>query len=201
LTSGTSLATELDTRALLERLVRPAPDTTSFVEIRYSAMLTEPIIASGELEHRVDDALVRRVTAPYRETTVLAGDHVLFEREGRKPRRFSLDRAPELRGLLASFGALLQGDRAMLERYFKMTSTGTDAGWQLELTPREDKLKTRLALIRVDGAKSSPRCVTMVEPDGDASVMALGIQDRSALPTSLDRQSLLLWCANDGKAQ
>jgi hypothetical protein len=201
LTSATGLASEFDTNVLLARLVRPGPDTTLFVEIRYSAMLTEPIVAAGELEHRVDGALVRRVTAPYRETTVLAGEGVLVMREGRKPRRLSLDRTPELRGMLASFGALLQGDRAMLERHFEVTAAGTDAGWHMELTPRDDKLKTRLARIQVDGANGDPRCFMMVEPDGDASLMALGIQDRSALPAALDRQSLLVWCANDKKAK
>ncbi len=199
--SGTSLATDLDTGSLLEKLVRPASESTPFVEIRYSSMLTEPIVASGELEHRMDGALVRRITSPYAETTVLAGETVVFEREGSKPRQFSLDRAPELRGMLTSFGALLQGNREVLERHFSVTTTGNDAGWKMELAPRDGKLKTRIALIRVDGAQGNPRCFTMVEPDGDASLMALGIQDRTALPAALDRQSLQAWCTDHTMVQ
>ena len=201
LLSGTSLATDLDTGSLLQKLARPAPESTSFVEIRYSSMLTEPIVASGELEHRTDGALVRRVISPYAETTVLAGETAVLEREGSKPRQFSLDRAPELRGMLASFGALLQGNREMIERHFSVTTTGNDAGWEMQLTPRDRKLKARIALIRVNGVEGNPRCFTMVEPDGDASLMALGIQNRSALPASLDRQSLQAWCTDRTKAQ
>jgi hypothetical protein len=199
--AGNSQATDLDTRSLLEKLVRPASESTPFVEIRYSSLLTEPIVASGELEHRMDGALVRRITSPYAETTVVTGETVVFERAGSKPRQFSLDRAPELRGMLTSFGALLQGNSAMLERHFSVTMTGNDAGWQLDLTPRDRKLKTRIALIRVNGVGGNPRCFTTVEPDGDASLMALGLQNRTTLPAALDRQSLQAWCTDQTKVQ
>jgi hypothetical protein len=188
-------AADLDTDTLLPRLARPAPDTTTFVEVRYSALLSEPLVASGSLEHRQDGALVRRVTAPYRETTTLIGENVLVEREGSKPRRFSLDRAPELRGMLASFGALIKGDRALLDRYFAMTASGSDGAWTIELVPRDPQLAHRLAKIRVDGEDDRARCFTMTEPDGDGSVMAVGVRDRTDLPASLERGTLQAWCA------
>jgi len=187
-------ATEVDTEALLARLARPAPDTTTFVEVRYSSLLAEPLVVSGDLEHRADGSLVRRVTEPYRESTVLRGENVTVEREGSKPRRFSLDRAPELRGMLASFGALLKGDRALLDRYFTLAVHGTDAKWQIELLPFDRKLARRLAAIRVDGSLDRARCFTLSEPDGDASVMAVGLQGRADLPVTLDQASLLAWC-------
>jgi len=187
-------ATEVDTEALLARLARPAPDTTTFVEVRYSSLLAEPLVVSGDLEHRADGSLVRRVTEPYRESTVLRGETVTVEREGSKPRRFSLDRAPELRGMLASFGALLKGDRALLDRYFTLAIHGTDAKWQIELLPFDRKLARRLAAIRVDGSLDRARCFTLSEPDGDASVMAVGLQGRADLPVTLDQASLLAWC-------
>jgi hypothetical protein len=194
LATATLHAAELDVDALLASLVRPAPDTTGFVEVRHSALLTAPVVVAGQLEHHVDGALVRRVETPYRETTELRGENVTVERAGSKPRRFSLDRAPELRGMLASFGALLTGDRATLERYFTLAAHGATSLWQIELTPRDDKLRRRLSTIVVDGAADRPRCFTLTEPDGDASIMALGVQDRAALPASLERDPLRAWC-------
>lgn len=191
----TSLATDLDTGALLDSLVRPAPEQTPFVEVRYSALLSEPIFVTGELEHRTDGALVRRVKSPYRETTELHEENVRVEREGSKPRRFSLDRAPELRGMLASFGALLTGDRETLERNFVVAAEGDTEHWRLELSPRDERVKRRLSSIVVDGRQDHPRCLTLAEPDGDASVMALGVQGRAELPESLERASLQAWCS------
>ena len=193
-------AAEPDVDTLLARLPRPAPDSTNFVEVRYSSLLEKPIVVSGRLEYREDGSLVRRVTWPYQEVTVLQGENVSVERAGSKPRRFTLDRAPELRGMLASFGAILQGDRQMLARYFTVTAQGSEARWQITLTPRVDKLKRHLSRIVVNGVENRPKCFALEEPDGDESLMALGITGPDALPASRERGALHAWCA-DGDPQ
>ena len=193
-------AADPDVDALIARLARPAPDSTSFVEVRYSSLLKKPIVISGRLEHREDGTLVRRVETPYAEVTELRGENVVVEREGSKPRRFALDRAPELRGMLASFGAILKGDRPMLDRYFVVTAQGDHARWEITLTPRDDKLKRRLSAIVVDGAEDRAKCFTLEEPDGDASLMALGVAGPDELPAAFERQTLHDWCT-DGSRQ
>ena len=157
-------------------------------------------MVSGRLEHREDGTLVRRVETPYAEVTELRGENVVVEREGSKPRRFALDRAPELRGMLASFGAILKGDRPMLDRYFVVTAQGDLARWEITLTPRDDKLKRRLSAIVVDGAGDRAKCFTLEEPDGDASLMALGVAGPDELPAAFERQTLQDWCT-DGSRQ
>jgi len=190
-------AAEPDLDALLERLARPAPDTTSFVEVRFSSLLETPIVVSGRLEHRQDGSLVRRVDSPYREVTELRGENVTVEREGSKPRHFSLNRAPELRGMLVSFAALLQGDRQMLDRYFVVALQGTDARWEIALSPRDAKLKRRLSRITVNGRDDRPRCFTLEEPDADASLMAIGVERPGDLPQPLEQRALETWCAGE----
>jgi hypothetical protein len=187
-------AADPDLDALLARLARPAPDSTSFVEVRYSSLLDQPIVVSGVLEHRTDGALVRRVESPHQEVTELQGENVTVTRAGSKPRQFSLDRAPELRGMLASFGALLTGDRRMLEQYFEVELQEPGARWEMTLTPRQDKLKRRLSRIVVNGAADRPRCFRLLEPDGDGSVMALGAVKSDDLPAPPERQALEAWC-------
>ena len=200
LTAAPLHAADPDADALLARLARPAPDSTSFVEVRYSSLLKKPLVVSGRLEHREDGTLVRRVETPYAEVTELRGENVVVERGGSKPRRFALDRAPELRGMLASFGAILKGDRPMLDRYFVVTAQGDLSRWEITLTPRDDKLKRRLSAIVVDGADDRAKCFTLEEPDGDASLMALGVAGPDELPAAFERQTLHDWCA-DGSSQ
>ena len=163
--------------------------------MRFSSLLDEPIVVSGVLEHRTDGALVRLVELPYQEVTELQGENVTVTRAGGKPRQFSLDRAPELRGMLASFGALLTGDRKMLERYFQVELQDSEARWEITLTPRDRKLQRRLSRIVVDGTADRPRCFTMLEPDGDGSVMALGVANPGDLPSPPGREALESWCA------
>jgi hypothetical protein len=164
-------AADPDVATLLARLARPAPDSTSFVEVRYSSLLAKPIVVSGHLEHREDGSLVRRVEWPYQEVTELQGENVSVERTGSKPRRFTLDRAPELRGMLASLDAILQGDRQLLDRYFAVTAQGSDSRWEITLTPRDDKLKRRLSRIVGTGLTTvrsayARRAGWRREPDG-----------------------------------
>jgi hypothetical protein len=200
LASSALLAADVDLDALLVRLARPAPDTTGFVEVRYSSLVDAPLVVSGQLEHRKDGSLVRRVESPYQEVTELQGENVSVTRAGSKPRHFSLDRAPQLRGMLASFGALLAGDRQQLDRYFTVTARGTDTRWDLVLTPRDATLKKRLTGIVVNGSEGRARCFALQEPDGDETLMTLGVTSVSDLPKPPDRQALGAWCTSqDGR--
>lgn len=196
LTAAPLHAADPDAEALLARLARPPPDSTSFVEVRYSSLLDQPIVVAGHLEHRKDGSLVRSVEWPYQEVTELHGENVSVARAGSRPRRFTLDRAPELRGMLTSFGAILQGDRQTLEQYFAVSARGTDARWVLTLTPRVDKLKRHLSRIVVNGVENRPQCFRLEEPDGDESLMALGITGPDTLPASRERGALHEWCAD-----
>ena len=121
-------AATLDADALIGRLAKPAPATVAFREVRFSPLVNEPLIVAGELGYDGPTSLDRRVTEPYRETVAIRGESVRVEREGEPTRSFGLNRAPELRGLLSGFTALLAGDPAVLERSFKVEASGTDRG-------------------------------------------------------------------------
>jgi hypothetical protein len=105
---------------ILRALARPAPMRTAFVEVRDSPLLKQPLRLSGEYRRPSNDTLVREVRAPYREITTLRAGEASIARDGKPPRTFSLSRVPELAGLQSSFGALLAGDRAQIERVYRV---------------------------------------------------------------------------------
>jgi hypothetical protein len=190
-------ADEVD--GLLARLARPAPARTAFVEVRYSKLLSAPLVTAGELEFRGPGELGKHVERPYRENTQIHGEDVQVEREGQRPRRFSLKRAPELRGLLVSFGALLGGDRAGLEQYFELSTETVDGGWRLQLTPRDVRTRKRIRSVVVQGRTSEPRCFVISERDDNASVLLVGAAAAVALPKAPSRDWLDNFCrAGDG---
>lgn len=118
--------TEPDADALIARLAKPAPATVAFTEVRFSRLLREPLIVSGELGYSGPISLDRRIATPYREDTAIRGESVKVERQGEKPRSFALKHAPELRGLLSGFSAMLSGDATALRQNFAVTMTGDD---------------------------------------------------------------------------
>ncbi|MBL8267656.1 LolA-related protein [Steroidobacter sp.] len=160
--------------ALIARLAKPAPATIAFTEVRFSKLLRAPLIVAGDLGYSGPESLDRRVTTPYREHTAIRGESVKVERDGEKPRSFALKHAPELRGLLSGFSAMLSGDAASLRKTFEVDMTGNDDAWTLKLTPLDSKARRRLQLIEVNGRQSEPRCFSMTTADGASSVLLLG---------------------------
>jgi Outer membrane lipoprotein carrier protein LolA-like len=183
LTSAVSGATP-DADALIVALARPAPSTVAFTEVRFSPLLRNALIVSGELGYSGPANLDRRIRQPYREDTSIRGEAVRVEREGAPPRSFALRRAPELRGLLDGFSALLAGDAATIKRRFDIAVAGEEDNWRLELTPRDAGARQRLQQIVVVGAANTPRCFSMMYADSGSSVMLLG--DAAQEPVAAD---------------
>jgi hypothetical protein len=201
--------------ALIARLARPAPASIRFTEVRFSSLLREPLIVSGELGYSGPASLDRRVETPYHETTTIRGDSVRVEREGEAPRSFALKRAPELQGLLTGFSALLAGEPAVLHRNFNVTTTGSEEAWSLVLEPSDPRARRRLQQIRVEGSGDTPRCFSIQSPPesktattktgpassnaaagarGAASIMLLGDTAATEMPKDVTPEALSKLC-------
>lgn len=187
-------ASERDADALIARLAKPAPATIEFTEVRFSRLVREPLIVSGELGYSGPNSLDRRVTTPYRENTSIRGESVKVEREGEKPRSFALKHAPELRGLLTGFSALLAGDPAALRQTFTVKATGNDEAWTLELVPPDTKLGRRLREIEITGTQTEPRCFSMLTADGANSILLLGAAAKDPIPKDVTVEALSKRC-------
>jgi hypothetical protein len=178
--------------ALEQRLARTPPVSTDFLEYRFSHLLKKPLRSGGTLEYRADGALVRNVTVPYRESTTVVGDQVRIARAGKPERTLSLQRAPQLRVLLGSFRALLEGRLTPLRQDFDIALDEDAARWTLRLTPRDPALAKHLARIEVHGNGDRPGCMEAVEPDGDGALTLFGTAPDAAapLPTRAGVESL-----------
>ena len=183
----------VDAGWILARIARPAPVRTSFLEVRDSPMLKTPLRVSGEYVRPDEDTLVREVQAPYRETTTIRGDEATIAREGRAPRRFKLTRAPELAALQASFGALLSGDRAALERHYSVRSEGARERWTLTLAPKDAALAARVREVALYGRGAELRCIETRPAEGDIQRTLLATAARAATPEH-DAQALAALC-------
>jgi outer membrane lipoprotein carrier protein LolA len=156
--------------ALEQRLARTPPVSTAFVEYRFSHLLKKPLRSSGTLDYRADGVMVRNVVTPSRETSEVDGDQVRVTRAGKPTRSMSLQRAPQLRVLLGSFRALLQGKLTPLRQDFEVTLVEDATRWTLTLKPKDPTLAKHLAHIDVHGLGDKPACLEALEPDGDGAL-------------------------------
>ena len=160
-------AVAVDAGWILQKLARPAPMRTAFVELRGSATLKAPLRIEGEYQRPDQDTLVREVRSPYAETTTLRNGEATIVRAGKTPRKFSLSRVPELAGLQASFGALLSGDRSSLEKHYRLTPQGTRQQWTLVLAPLDTQMKSSVRDITLYGRGAELRCIETRPLKGD----------------------------------
>ena len=149
----------VDASWILSRIARPAPMHTGFIEIRDSRLLKAPLRIQGEYRRPDNDTLVREVQSPYRETTTIRAGTVSIARAGHAPRTFSLSRVPELAGLQSGFGALLSGDRALLEQHYRLASSGSHQRWTLALTPTDASFAAKVHDITLYGRGAELRCI------------------------------------------
>lgn len=187
----------LDVGQVLQRLARPAPVSTEFVELRGSALLKTPLRVQGHYRRPDAQTLVREVSAPYRETTTLQGDEGVLEREGKPPRRFSLSRVPELAGLKSGFGALLAGDRALLEQQYRVSGQGRPQAWALTLQPRDAAVAKQVRELRLYGRNDELRCIESVPGKGDVQRTLLAGAAREAANVT-DAAALTTLCHGSG---
>ncbi len=178
-------SSELD--SLLHRLARPAPSSTPFIEARFSPLLSRPLVVSGELRYLGPQSLARIVEKPYRERAEIRGDAVTVQRGDQAAQHFSLDQAPEMRSLVASFSALLAGDVAALRHSFALDLHGAERQWTIGLTPLDPRVHQRIRSIIVNGSGSEPRCLTTFQANDDTDVMLLDGAARGPVPAAPDR--------------
>ncbi len=160
----------------LERaLVRQPPQSTPFTEYRFSRLMKRVMVARGTLEYREPGVWVRTQDLPNPERAEISNEEIRLRRGGGAERRIALSRAPQLRLLLDSLRALLEGRVSQLGDRFEVSLTSNDAAWGLRLVPRDARQAKEVAHILVFGSGDAPECIEVAEPDGDASFTLLGL--------------------------
>ncbi|MDO5609772.1 MAG: fatty acyl CoA synthetase [Pseudomonadota bacterium] len=191
---GAQATTPVDSDWILQKLARPAPMRTDFVEVRSSRLLKNPLKISGEYRRPDNDTLVREVRQPYVETTTIRDGQARIERTGRSARTFALSRSPQLAGMQASFGALLSGDAASVSRVFAVASSGSREDWRLALTPKDAAMKAHLADITLYGRGAELRCIETRAAAGDEVQRTLLANAARSLPATADHARIESLC-------
>lgn len=167
-----------DVTRILKVLAHSESVSIPFLELRSSALLKTQLRVRGYYRWLNVQTLVREVTVPYHEVTTLRDGKVFLERDGQKRRDFDLSHVPELAGLYTGFSALLSGNRALLERNFRVRAEGTQDGWQLHLAPVDATLAQQVHEVRLYGRGADLICMESVPARGMCSVRCWPVRRR-----------------------
>jgi hypothetical protein len=158
---------------LLQLLAARRHGHVTFTEVQHLAMLDRPLESSGELLYEAPDRLEKRTLKPKAQTLIL--EHgVLTARRGHRTHVMELRDYPQVVPFVESIRATLAGDRAALERYFRVQFDGTLAHWTLLLVPVDATLAGAVKDIRIEGERDVVRTVEIRQRDGDRSLLSIG---------------------------
>lgn len=168
-------AADFELPALMELLAAVQSSKDGFSETRHSAVLSTPLLLKGTLSYARPDRLEKNVLAPYEERTVVAGNSVTMEnRTLQQSRTFSLSSSSPVSAFVESMRATLAGDRAALERHYRVQLEGKAEAWSMTLVPREKKLASLVKRIQIGGTRERLKRIEVEEASGDRSVMLIG---------------------------
>lgn len=163
-------AADFDVGRLMELLRSQKPGKAVFHETKHIAILERPVESTGELLFTPPDRLEKRSTGLNAERMVVERETVSLERGGRK-QVLTLRDNPQVAVFVESIRGTLAGDRASLEKTYRLVLEGDAQSWRLVLTPRDPQLTRVVARIAITGAQAQVRRVEIEQADGDRSVM------------------------------
>jgi hypothetical protein len=166
---------DADLDQLMSALAQRKHGHVSFVEKKFIALLDRPVESSGELLYEAPDHLEKRTLKPKPETLILQAGTVSAQR-GRRHYTLDLHQYPQVIPFIESIRATLAGDRAALERVFKVDFSGSFDQWTLGLVPLDAQLGKTVRQIHIQGEQDTLHTVEILEADGDRSLLTIGAE-------------------------
>jgi outer membrane lipoprotein-sorting protein len=165
-------AAAFDLPALMQQLAQVHSGQAAFVEDRHVQQLDRTLRSSGRLSFAAPDTFVRETLKPRHERMAVVGNQLTLSR-GDRTQTALLDSVPEAAAIVEAIRGTLTGNREALERYFDARVQGSSEQWQLQLVPREPRLRGQVAEVQLLGRRSEVREVRITLADGDTSTMRI----------------------------
>lgn len=165
-------AAGFDLTALMGLLAQVKSGEAAFTEDRRVLQLDRTIRSAGRLSFAAPDTFVRETLQPRHERLAVVGNQLTMTR-GDRTQTALLDSVPEAVVIVEAIRGTLTGNREILERYFAASLQGGPNQWELELVPRDPRLRGQVTQLRLSGRQAQVREVRIALADGDSSVMRI----------------------------
>jgi hypothetical protein len=161
----------VDIDALLAGLAKAPGLFAHFHEIKHITLLQQPLVSEGSIYFAPPARFARVTEKPIKSTLIVDGNQLSFGNDDSKE-SMNLGANPVAKLFADSFVMLLSGNRAGLEKIFKMELTpvaGGKAGneWRLALTPRVAPMDKMIKNLEVRGRGLTVDELDVHETSGD----------------------------------
>ena len=156
-----------DVDALLAGLAKAPGLYARFREVKHITLLQKPLVSEGTIHFAPPSRFARHTDKPFQSTLIVDGNQLQFGgAEGHES--MNLGANPVARLFADSFVMLLSGNRAGLERIFKMQLSPRAGGeWSLVLTPRVSPMDKMIKKLELRGRGLTVAELDVHESSGD----------------------------------
>ena len=159
--------------AQLGEALADAPEgRVAFTETRSVSYLDAPIVLSGYVL-RQGNRLEKHIVSPIQESIVIDDTTVQVDTAEGEHHRFDINDHGLIKGLATALRATLIGDLKSLDSQFKVTLSGADSGWTLNLVPLDESVRKSLPGLTLAGAEGFVETIEIEGENGDLSIMTL----------------------------
>jgi hypothetical protein len=158
---------------LMTNLHRIQSASAHFVETKTVHMLTRPLTVAGTLNYVAPDKLEKITTTPAPESIRLDGETLTGTRSNGEHYSVDIGAHTEIAALVEGIRSTLAGDLPTLQRYYTIAFSGGRASWQLDLVPKDRRVREKVNHIRIAGAEAAIHNIEVDEKDGDRSEMTI----------------------------
>jgi len=157
----------VDVDALLAGLAKAPGLHARFKEVKHITLLQQPLVSEGSIYFAPPARFARRTEKPIPSTLIVDGNQLSFgDADGHES--LNLGANPVAKLFADSFVMLLSGNRAGLERIFKMDLGPAPGGaWRLVLTPRVAPMDKMIKKLELRGRGLNLEELDVHETSGD----------------------------------
>jgi hypothetical protein len=154
---------------LLARMATTRGVVASFHERKEIALLAAPLESTGTLYFAPPGRFSRVTRTPAATRLVLDGPRMRFE-DATGANAIDLSANPVARQFAENMVAMWSGDRARLEKLYRLAFHAEEARWELVLVPRAPTLARFVQQIALRGDGAEMRELELREADGDRTL-------------------------------
>jgi hypothetical protein len=159
--------------ALMAGLRQVRSASAHFVELKTVHMLNQPIRATGTLKYVAPNKLEKITVTPAPETIELDGDTLTGKQANGEDFSVDIGGHSEIAALVEGIRSTLAGDLPTLRRYYAIAFTGGQDHWQIDLVPKDHRVREKVDRIRILGTGTVISIIVVDERDGDRSEMTI----------------------------
>ncbi|MBT4428619.1 MAG: outer membrane lipoprotein carrier protein LolA [Rhodospirillaceae bacterium] len=157
-------------QAIQSRLLKSEMLRAEFYQEKNLRALSRPLISRGKLLFVAGEGVLWQVEKPFTVSVLIRSDEVIEWSSEGEVTRLNTGSNPVFRALSEIILATLSGDTQFLGQLFDLSSTVSEAGWQLLLQPKSEELAAAVSNIKIIGDRFVEE-VQVSETKGDITVL------------------------------